>query len=326
MKRVSIVFIALSAFIGLFALKPAIGTPAIASTTTVVGEIIQQVNEENLRAHICALQSRDGGEFCNTEGSRWSCDGAAIDRALEYAQGYFEKLGLKTERVPFALSCRSGLSHNLEAILPGRESHQSVLITAHLDSTTFGSVTMAPGADDNASGSSAVLEAARILSQYQFRHTIRFVLFTGEEQGLVGSRAYASKLASNGVPILGVFNMDMIGYDGNSDGAFEIHAGVRESSLKLANLLVETLQRYEIKLAPEVAEAGASNRSDHASFWSRGYPAVLVIEDTGYGESDDFNPYYHTTADTLDKLDLSYAKRLAQVVIGAAAQLAEPTQ
>jgi Zn-dependent M28 family amino/carboxypeptidase len=314
---------------------PHIGVPALRyaepSQTTlsaVIEEIIQQVSEENLRAQICYFQSRDGGEFCNSEGSRWACDGAAIDRAVEYAQQYFEKLGLKTERVPFSLFCRAGLSHNVEAILPGTESQQSVLITAHLDSTTFSisSGGMAPGADDNASGSSAVLEAARILSQYKFKHTIRFVLFTGEEQGLVGSRAYAGKLASDGVQVLGVFNMDMIGYDGDSDGAFEVHAGTRDSSVRIAELLVQTLQRYEIKLAPEVLEVGATNRSDHASFWSRGYPAVLVIEDSEYGATDDFNPYYHSTSDTLDKLDLSYAKRIAQVVIGAAAQLAEPVQ
>lgn len=333
MKRISVVLVSLSVILGFFSLGPEIGTPkyielSAAPASTVIEEIIQQVNEENMRAHICALQSRDGGELCNTEGSRWACDGTAIDRALEYAQQHFEKLGLKTERVPFSLFCRAGLSHNIEAILPGTESQQSVLITAHLDSTTFSisSGGIAPGADDNASGSSAVLEAARILSQYKFKHTIRFVLFTGEEQGLIGSRAYAGKLASEGVQILGVLNMDMIGYDSDSNGAFEVHAGTREGSVKLADLLVQTLSAYEIKLAPEVLEAGATNRSDHASFWSRGYPAVLVIEDSEYGETDDFNPYYHSTADTLDKLDLSYAKRIAQAVIGVAAQLAEPTQ
>lgn len=326
MKRILVVLVSLSVIVGFFSLKPEIGTPALAPSITVIDEIIQQVNEENLRAHICYLQSRDGGEFCNSEGSRWACDGTAIDRALEYAQQYFEKLSLQIERVPYSLYCRTGLSHNLEAILPGTESQQSVLITAHLDSATFGSVSMAPGADDNASGSSAVLEAARILSQYKFKHTIRFVLFTGEEQGLIGSRAYAGKLASEGVQILGVFNMDMIGYDSDSDGAFEIHAGAREGSVKIADLLVQTLTAYEIKLAPEVLEVGATGRSDHASFWSRGYPAVLVIEDSEYGETDDFNPYYHSTADMLDKLDLSYAKRIAQAVIGAAAQLAEPIQ
>jgi hypothetical protein len=326
--------LAVLAIVAVLAL-PQIGVPALRYTelaqtapSAVIEEIIQQVGEENLRAQICYLQSRDGGEFCNSEGSRWSCEGTAIDRAVEYAQQYFEKLGLKIGRVPFSLFCRAGLSHNLEAILPGTESQQSVLITAHLDSTTFGisSGGKAPGADDNASGSAAVLEAARILSQYKFKHTIRFVLFTGEEQGLIGSRAYAGKLASEGVPILGVFNMDMIGYDSDSDGAFEVHAGTRDNSVRIAELLVQTLQRYEIKLAPEVLEVGATNRSDHASFWSRGYPAVLVIEDSEYGETNDFNPYYHTAADTLDKLDLSYARRIAQAVIGAAAQLAEPVQ
>lgn len=325
MKRMFAVLAVLWIVMGLVSTE--MGMPALTPSSTVINEIIQQVSEDSLRERICYLQSREGGEFCNSEGSRWACDGTAIDRAVEYAQQYFEQLSLKTELVPFSLYCRRGLSYNIEAVLPGSDQ-QSVLITAHLDSFTYSasSGSAVPGADDNASGSAAVLEAARILSQYKFKHTLRFVLFTGEEQGLVGSRAYAGKLASEGVKILGVFNMDMIAYDGDANGFFEVHAGTREESLTLSELMVQTIQTYEIKLVPDVLEAGATNRSDHASFWSRGYPAVLVIEDSEYGETDDFNPYYHSTADTLDKLDLSYAKRIAQVVIGAAAQLAEPVQ
>lgn len=337
MKRIVVVLVVLSWVTGFFSPKAEISEPSLASleflsapASTVIDEIIQQVQEDRLREQICQLQSREGGEFCNTQGSRWACEGMAIDRAVEYTRQYFEKLGLKTELVPFSLACRAGLSHNVEAVFPGTDpqSQQSVLITAHLDSTTFSasSGSPAPGADDNASGSSAVLEAARILSQYKFKHTLRFVLFTGEEQGLVGSRAYAGKLAGEGVQVLGVFNMDMIGYDSDDNSAFEVHAGMREESIQLADIVTKTITAYEIKLVPDVLEAGATNRSDHASFWSRGYPAVLVIEDSEYGESDDFNPYYHSTSDTLDKLNLSYAKRIAQAVIGAAAQLAEPVQ
>lgn len=300
--------------------------PASLNSTAMVGEIINQVDEQNLKAHICYLQSQEGGEACNPLGSRWSCLPTAIDRALAYGRRYFEQLGLKVQSDAYNLPCRSGPSSNLEAELPGIESTKLVLITAHLDSTIFGVSPSqpAPGADDNASGSAAVLEAARILSKYRFKHTIRFVLFTGEEQGLIGSRAYASRLASQGAQILGVFNMDMIGYDSDKDGAFEIHAGTREGPLALARLMVNTLQTFEIKLTPDVLENGATNRSDHASFWRYNYPAVLVIEDSEYGATDDFNPYYHSVNDTLDKIDLSYAKRIAQTVIGAAAQLAEP--
>lgn len=296
------------------------------TASAIIAEIINQVDEQQLKEHICQLQAREGGEACNPLGSRWSCLPTAIDHTLAYGRQYFENLGLKTNLDSYPLPCRSGPSSNLDAEIPGTESKKLVLITAHIDSIIFGigSSQPAPGADDNASGSAAVFEAARILSKYRFKHTIRFVLFTGEEQGLVGSRAYAGRLARDGAEILGVLNMDMIGYDSDKDGAFEIHAGTREPSVQLANVIVQTIKTFEIKLTPDLLESGATNRSDHASFWSRNYPAVLVIEDSEYGSSDDFNPYYHSTSDTLDKLDLTYAKRIAQTVIGAAAQLAEP--
>ncbi len=296
------------------------------SSGDVIADIIGQVQEHHLREHICQLQSREGGEYCNEQGSRWSCDGTAIDRALDYARQYFENLSLKTQLDPYSLSCRPGLSHNIQAELPGTESSQIVLLVAHLDSYATGvsKASPAPGADDDASGSAAVLEAARILSQYKFKHTIRFVLFTGEEQWMVGSSAYARKLASAGAQVLGVFNMDMIGYDGDDNGLFEMWVRPGESE-GLADLIVRTIETYSIVLAPEVLN-DPRRGGDHESFWRRGYPALMIIEDTEFGETEDFNPCYHTLCDVLGMLNLSYARRIAQAVIGAAAQLAEPIQ
>lgn len=301
---------------------------ALPSADPLIAQIMDQVQEAQLREHICQLQSAEGGESCNARGSRWSCDGAAIDRALEYGRGYFEALGLKTQLDPYALSCRTGLSYNLEAILPGvdPESREILLITAHLDSVAQGvrSSGVAPGADDNASGSAGVLEAARVLSQYKFKRMIRFVLFTGEEQGLVGSRAYASRLKREGVEILGVFNMDMIGYDGDDNGIIEIQAQ-DEDSFQLAQLLIQMITEYDLKLSPEVPDE-APPWSDHAAFWRQGYPAVLLIEDTELGETEDFNPYYHTSGDTIEAINFSYARRVVQAIVGTVAQLAHLVQ
>jgi leucyl aminopeptidase len=237
-------------------------------------------------------------------------------------------LGLQTKLDPYSLSCRAGLSYNLEAILPGTdpESSEIILITAHLDSIAQGvrSSQIAPGADDNASGSAGVLEAARVLSQYKFKRSIYFLLFTGEEQGLVGSRAYAGRLKREGANIVGVFNMDMIGYDSDNNGIFEIQAP-DEDSFRLAELLIATANHYNLSLAPEVPNE-APPWSDHASFARQGYPAVLIIEDTELGETEDFNPYYHTTGDTLEAVNLSYARRIVQAIVGAVAQLAEPVR
>ena len=75
----------------------------------------------------------------------------------------------------------------------------------------------APGADDNASGSCGVMEAARILSQYNFSRSIIFCAFSGEEYGLYGSSAFASRAESEGLNIVGYFNLDMIGYRNPGD-------------------------------------------------------------------------------------------------------------
>ena len=92
-----------------------------------------------------------------------------------------------------------------------------VVVGAHYDSRSTMSTSptqRAPGADDNGSGSSALLEFARIIQEsgVVFRHTLRLCLFTGEEQGLVGSRALAARYAEAGEDVIGMFNTDMIGY------------------------------------------------------------------------------------------------------------------
>ena len=108
-----------------------------------------------------------------------------------------------------------------------------VIVCAHYDSTSTQATTHAPGADDNASGTAAVMEMARVLAGYQFDYTIKFIAFSAEEWGLYGSRHYAQAAKQRGEQIVGVVNLDMIGYvdlepedldivvDGQSDVAGE---------------------------------------------------------------------------------------------------------
>jgi Zn-dependent M28 family amino/carboxypeptidase len=68
------------------------------------------------------------------------------------------------------------------------------------------------GADDNASGTSGVIEVARVLANCQYKRTIRLLLFSNEERGVVGSANYAEDVANAGDDILGMYGVDMIGY------------------------------------------------------------------------------------------------------------------
>ncbi len=196
---------------------------------------------------------------------------------------------------------------------------QQVVICAHMDNRSEQPETNAPGADDNGSGSTATIEAARVFADFNFERTIKFCLWTGEEQGLLGSAAYAEEAFARGDDIVGVYNFDMIAWDGNSDNAIDLHCGTNSSSIELGNALAEVITDYNLALIPQVITYGSSGASDHASFWDYGYPAIMGIEDFG-----DFNPYYHSTGDNINHIMDGYFTEFTRAAIGAVATLAVP--
>jgi hypothetical protein len=210
--------------------------------------------------------------------------------------------------------------YNVVSVLPGQtEPGKECLITAHYDDTSEDPYNTAPGADDNASGTAAVLAAAEILKDYDFDYTIKFIGFAGEEQGLLGSDAYAYKAQQRGDTIIGVYNFDMIAWEGNDINIIELHAGTGASSQALADITMGVVNDYGLSLTPQKITSGATDRSDHASFWTYGYPAILGIEDF-----DDFNPYYHSTSDLLSAFDLPYFTDFGKAGVASVAILAQP--
>lgn len=105
---------------------------------------------------------------------------------------------------------------NVLGVLPGMDTSDAsvILIMAHMDSrceARCDSLCYAPGADDNGSGTVLVMELARLLSRYTFNHTLVFMLTNGEEQGLLGARAFSDYCANNGIDIKAVLNNDIVG-------------------------------------------------------------------------------------------------------------------
>jgi Zn-dependent M28 family amino/carboxypeptidase len=197
-----------------------------------------------------------------------------------------------------------------------------VLITAHLDSVP--SSGLAPGADDNGSGSVGVMMAAQILSQYDFQRTVRFVFFTGEEQGLYGSDRYASKVVADGDNLVAVYNMDMIAWDDVGGPTLRIYTRMSnnpgyDGDMVIANTFVDVVNTYALDtvLTPIITSEGG-NWSDHASFWDEGFPAVCAIED----DYDDWNgDNYHTANDTISTLNFTYLTNYIRASIGTTAHL-----
>ncbi|HYH78101.1 MAG TPA: M20/M25/M40 family metallo-hydrolase, partial [Arthrobacter sp.] len=271
---------------------------------------------------------------------------------VEALAAQFHALGLAVTLQPF--TWRGHRLANLEAEHPVDGSDGAVLITAHLDSTAaYGAffdeagrprpynprTDPAPGADDDGSGTAAVLAAAECFSTILARgmtpaRTIRFVLFNAEEQGLLGSKYYARAAAARGDSISAVLQMDMIA--GLQPGArrVEIHAGSAvpgpavSASNALGDRVAEAVAAVEPGLEVQRLTGNAdpaAGRSDHASFHERGWAAVAVSENFFADTSPATGTrQYHLPGDTLEDPDhdTEYAASIARAVTVAALTLA----
>jgi hypothetical protein len=296
------------------------GLPAEIIYSPAVATVISQVSTETLEVELGGLTGEwpvtvTGSLYTMT--TRNTDQAAAISMATRYAYEQFAGYGLTVTFHEYDYG--GGTRRNVVAEKPGLlDPDQVYLITAHLDSMPTGLV--APGADDNGSGSVAVLMAARLLAPHGLVHTVRFVLFTGEEQGLVGSAAYAADCKARGDDIRGVVNLDMIAYNspGKPDPIIDLHASSSTaSSVELAGIFSDVVGVYGLDLTPNLfVDSSLISRSDQWRFLQQGYAAFLAIED-----GSDLTPYYHRTTDRLSTLDLDYYADFTRAGIATIAHL-----
>ena len=200
---------------------------------------------------------------------------------------------------------------NVLAYLPG-SSDEYLILGAHYDHVGRGEQysmepakrgMIHPGADDNASGTSGVLELARWFSKHPgHRRGILFLAFGGEEFGLLGSNHYAEAPALPLAKAIAMINLDMIGRVRN-DRVFV--GGVGTGSNFKA--LVEGLNQSEgAKFDLEDSDTGGYGSSDHYSFTPHGIPFLFFFSG--------LHPDYHTPGDTWDRVDAPQAARLLRLV------------
>jgi Zn-dependent M28 family amino/carboxypeptidase len=198
----------------------------------------------------------------------------------------------------------SSYSPNVVAERAGAARPQDIyIICAHYDGASEG-----PGCDDNGSGTAAVMMAARVLSRYAFQATVRFVAFSGEEQWMVGSEAYAAAAHGAGENIAGVINLDMLlhpGFDNHPANAdYDLDIESNTASLGLAQYLAGQIATYT-SVAVQVHN-DPNSASDHVSFWPFGYSSVGLAEnkpDEIWGGS---NSTYHTANDVMTCPDFDW--------------------
>jgi len=273
----------------------------------LVADIVQSVDGAQVDASVQRLQDFLT-RYCTTD----SCYAAA-----DWIRSRFESFGLDS----VAFHQWSMLyAPNVVGVLTGRDSPDEIIVIgAHYDSITPDHADC-PGADDNASGASVVLECARVLSGYEFDRTIVFVTFGAEELGLYGSEAWASAAAARGDRIVAMVNLDMVGYLSPLD-VMDLDLISDIGSTWLADVARDVAATYVTELPVVDGALPAGANSDHASFWAQGYDAIQFFEDTGNS-----SPHYHTP---LDLVGPSYnspelARGAAKIAAGTVATLATP--
>ncbi|UCH78092.1 MAG: M20/M25/M40 family metallo-hydrolase [Candidatus Coatesbacteria bacterium] len=194
-----------------------------------------------------------------------------------------------------------------------------VIIGGHYDSYSNEIPSLAPGAEDNASGTACAMAAARAFGKMGFRRTVRYVAFGYEEGGLKGSRAYADYCAKQGEKIVAVLNADMVSYDEENGRRDDLTVGTGTNGFWLYQYLNAVGGLYRNRLIYDRADWSVS---DDAPFDDVGYAAIGVIEgEVGRGGILEY-PYYHTTEDTLDKLQPAFGARCARDLAATLAHLA----
>ena len=206
---------------------------------------------------------------------------------------------------------------NVIAIQPGTEfPDQYVIIASHYDHPD------GPGADDNASGTAGLLECARILSQHQFKRTILYIPFNGEERWMVGSYPFVQKCAREDMNILGVFDFDMIGFwPGPEYGPVTMYSGYSYISQRLFEYYQNVANLYLPEMPTYRFTAKDSYGGDHMCVTLHEYPA-LYIGDIEYHAQ---NIHYHRPSDTIGAGVNCFAlsNGFVRAVLAATAELAD---
>ncbi len=249
---------------------------------------------------------------------------------------------------------------NVIAIQRGSvDPNRVVIISGHIDSRVtdpMNATADAPGANDDGSGTAAVIEAARVLSMHKFPYTIVYAPLTGEEQGLLGGKILADYARAQGWEVIAQLNNDIIGNSCSSDGVCDdAHVrvfsegprwqGHEDLAARIRSLGGENdapsrnISRWldaladDLGLGLDVRQIWRNDRfgrgGDHTEMLNAGFPAVRItvaIENYNWQHQDLRVENGIQYGDTIDKMDFPYLTRVAKLNVAALAALASAPQ
>jgi hypothetical protein len=283
-----------------------------------------------------------------------------IGAALNWADSQFKSFGLQTvrpcdtfqgERVPTPTRICDAV-----AIQRGTERPNDVaIITAHIDSRVSDVMNVnaiEPGANDDGSGSSAVIEAAKVLSKHKFPGTIVYSLDSGEEQGLYGAKVISAYAKAQGWNVIANLNNDIIGNSCGSDGvcddthvrvfsegprwqghdelakAMRAFGGENDAPSRNISRFLDGLADH-LNIGLDVRQIWRNDRfgrgGDHTEFLNLGFPGVrltVAVENYNQQHQDLRTENGVVYGDTIDKMDFSYLEKVTKLNVAALAAMA----
>jgi hypothetical protein len=371
------VFVLLVIFISLLPNLLAFPLDRLNQKSDPILELVNKVDADKIVQHIEKLTDNPTKNGSDQEANRWP-DGAGADQLINYISNEFSSYGLEVNLdrfTPTKNQCNNSVYSkffnnkefekiskeywvcppksvnvspyvNIVATLPGEDNSKVFLITAHYDAShnletdwwVDRKTRPSPGANDNTSGISIMLETARILSGAKLKYTVIFVAFAAEEYGLWGSQRFANK--NGNLPVKGFVNMDMIGIPHGID--FD-HVIINDGdcwSIQISDIFKKmntkyqfrnirfATQEYDQKLCsdwdnPDAQSDQMAGMSDQLPLWCKNFSGIYI------GPSDSTKTLndktYHTRQDTLYtnpnknelRLDSNHMAKIAKLVIAS---------
>ena len=277
-------------------------TPSPSPTARPIGAVLERIDPAKLDEHMVALASFGSRDVRNP-------NHAKAVAYLKEQLGAIPGVVVQSHRAAYNGVALENILAIVDPVNPA-PADGWVMICAHYDSISNRSpgwnpaTTAAPGADDNGTGTAALLEYARVLAQERasLRQRIVLAFFDGEELFFKGSLAYLGSLAAP-QPYAAVINIDMVGFNPLADRLDLIY--YTNASVQLRDRMIAANDRYQIgvsPLLPQLATSGATIL-DAAPFGLAGIPAIAIVQ--RYGENDATFPgnyTFHTVNDTPDKI------------------------
>jgi len=284
-------------------------SPAVSAPNPKITALLNAVTAANLQATITWLSNFNSRQSLSTTAAQ----------AVNAVQTNFTDAKFTTTQQSIN---RTGYCNNVVAIKTGTVNPNNyVVVGAHLDDRTVNissTTARAPGADDNGSGSAAVLELAKLINSQNltFQNTLVLTLFCGEEQGLYGSDFQAKDFKTKtNIRILAMYNADMLGYN---CGTTTLGLVNRSADVPTTTECRNVIAEYFPTLRTGSTSACCS---DQQSYFSQGYPAVGFFECTGTSVT---YPQYHTSNDLPQYLDFNQVAAFSKAVFACALTKAVP--